>query len=138
MSESEMNLPHCVNLALERIKRQDAVQEIWLIGSQANNTAKPSSDWDLLVLANAETVFRPKQNPEVDVIWCNPSNSCLAEGSTEQLIFPFSDFQWCQDVNEAIYTGRKFTDYEPNTAFDMSEPLQVRTQQKAFRLWFRK
>ena len=34
-----------------------AIREIWLIGSRANNCARPGSDWDFLVFCDDELAF---------------------------------------------------------------------------------
>lgn len=38
------------------IDAYSAIREIWLVGSRANNTATPDSDWDYLAFADDDTL----------------------------------------------------------------------------------
>ena len=43
---------------VERLLRAyPAIREVWLIGSRANNCARPESDWDFLVFCDDELTF---------------------------------------------------------------------------------
>ncbi|WP_366919555.1 nucleotidyltransferase domain-containing protein [Hydrocarboniphaga sp.] len=128
--------PHVASL-IETLKRNEMVFEIWLIGSRVNGTEKPSSDWDVLVMATTEPSVRQKDHADIDVIWCGPSGACLAGGCAQNLAFPFSDFSWLESEGNASYRGRKFTEFEYGVARDISEPVQVRTRQNAVCLWRR-
>ena len=40
----------------ELLQRFSEIQEVWLFGSQVNNTASKDSDWDVLLFANLEVL----------------------------------------------------------------------------------
>ena len=40
----------------------EEIEEVWLMGSRANGTARPDSDWDLLVFADEPTFRRMRKN----------------------------------------------------------------------------
>lgn len=130
-------IPQHVEQVIGALKEDAAVDEIWLFGSRVNGTANAMSDWDILVRAKTEPRVCPKRHSGIDVVWRGPSDSCLADGADTFFTFPFSDFQWKESGNEASYLGRKFIAVEYGVASDASEPLQVRTMQKAWCIWSR-
>ena len=55
------------------LRAYPAIKEVWLIGSRANGSAKPSSDWDYLVMADCSTlralsVHAAFNDPTVDLL----------------------------------------------------------------------
>lgn len=89
---------------------------VWLIGSRANGTARKNSDWDLLVMGDAELLERLSRTaptPNVDLLvlfdgesfaspWDSGSSKVRKSGS-------LSDWAWRQtSESEAIYSGTKW------------------------------
>jgi len=129
-------LPPDVESVFNDLTNDDSVLEVWLMGSRASGTATSLSDWDLLVLSNAEPTVVPARMNGVDVLWSGPTGAILLEGRPETLMFEFKDFQWRETENGcAEYRGRKFTDAEDGVARDASIPLQVFVSCRAVRLW---
>ena len=49
-------------IILRLTRTYEGVREIWLIGSRANGTERPDSDWDLLIFADEPTFQRIRRN----------------------------------------------------------------------------
>jgi predicted nucleotidyltransferase len=68
-----MKLPEDIKVNLQDLlERYPEIQSIWLMGSRANNSAKPNSDWDILVFGN-ETIFNKlklenRPNSKIDLL----------------------------------------------------------------------
>jgi len=66
-----------------------AIREIWLIGSRANNHARPESDWDFLVFSDDEATFgelhddREFDVPGIDVLVAVDNLNAFNPWSTE-------------------------------------------------------
>ena len=132
-----MELPRTVSGVVENLKSDESITQIWLIGSQANNSASPESDWDLLVFSTRESVLSFDPKPQVDVLWKGPSGRVLLLGMPESYSLLFSDFQWkLIGPGKAMYRGRRFVDI-PNEVKDASEQPQVMLIQSAVCLWDR-
>lgn len=129
------HLPERVQSAISELAANTSVREIWLIGSQINGTASPSSDWDLLVFANREPDVREVRFPGVDVIWKGPTKTLL-EGQSESQQINFDNFMWDEgNDGTAEYVGYKFNEFEPGLVRDGSTPLVLRPSQRAVRIW---
>jgi hypothetical protein len=55
------------------VQAYPAIREVWLIGSRANGSAKPSSDWDYIAIADSATLKALSEDatfnsPEVDLL----------------------------------------------------------------------
>jgi|SRR5450759_3665356 len=53
----------------ELVRRNPAITAAWLIGSRANGTAKPTSDWDILVFADAATLQAIKDDKDLHKVF---------------------------------------------------------------------
>lgn len=139
MIEKMVNsLPDSVGRVLAELKEEDATQSVWLVGSRANGTARPDSDWDLLVFSSSEPEVAPARLEGVDVIRVGPSRQTfLLEGKGSNYMISFADWQW-REINEATarYTDKRFIEYPP-AARDVAEPVFSRTERKAYRLWLK-
>ncbi len=134
---SSVQLPPHVEGVIGQLISDANVNQIWLIGSRANGSASATSDWDLLVLSEKEPSNCSRCCPGIDVLWCGPSGSTLVEGAYKHLTFQFSDFKWKAQNGEATYLDRKFTDVEYGVTRDASQPVLVRSQQRALLIWQR-
>lgn len=117
-----MNLPEHVQGVVNELAAESDVRQIWLIGSRGNETALPSSDWDLLVFAGREPNDSEARHANVDVIWRGPSRTKLEGGSIEM---DFKNFQWAD-------RGDGFADY---VGFDFEPHGRSRPARRAVRLW---
>ena len=113
-SPVQPSLPQHVLDVLKALTEQAETLEVWLIGSRANNTAGPDSDWDLLVFSSAEPTPIATRQPGVDVIHVGPSGQFLLEGQLEVMTRPFASFVWRPSENEtATYTALRLIDFAP-------------------------
>lgn len=134
-----LDVPQRVEEVMAQLRSDPTVKEIWLIGSRANGSAAPESDWDLLVRSDREPAQSVRRSPDIDVLCSGPSGSTLVEGEEESLRFWFTDFEWkATSCGEATYLGRRLNNYECGVARDASEPVCVRKRQRASLLWERK
>lgn len=73
--------------------------EVFLFGSRARGTAKPTSDWDLLILLNTDTVSFDTETQLMDIFYD-------LELETGQVISPliYTKEQWSQKrVNTPLF-----------------------------------
>jgi predicted nucleotidyltransferase len=129
-------LPEPIYKIFNELILDDSIKEIWLIGSQASDNARPDSDWDLLVFSQREAVVRQPRSNIVDVLWYGPSGKVLLEGQLAEYSFDFSDFQWEEnEAGIAMYRGRKFLDSKAATIRDTSQSIQKFVKSSAILLW---
>ena len=127
------HLPEHVQRVITELVADTSVHEIWLVGSQVDGTASPSSDWDLLVFANREPNVRKERCPNVDVIWKCPTKTQREGGSIQ---IDFKNFQWTErDDGTADYVGYKFNECEYGVDRDASISPVLRSTQRAVRIW---
>ena len=137
MAEELLNsLPDSVLKVVAELKAEVSTESIWLVGSRANQTSTPNSDWDLLVFSNTEPEVVPARYSYVDVIRVGPSRQIfLLEGKGSDFILSFADWQWRQtDEANAVYVGKRFIDY-PTGVRDASDPVYSETEQPAYCIW---
>jgi len=126
------HLPEHVQRVITELVADTSVHEIWLVGSQVDGTASPSSDWDLLVFANREPNVRKERCPNVDVIWKGPTKTQREGGSIQ---IDFKNFQWTErDDGTADYVGYKFNECEYGVARNASISPVLRSTQRAVRI----
>src|SRR5690242_8242191 len=109
---------------LDELSLERNVRSVWLIGSQANDTATEHSDWDLLVFRSDEPIPTNKRQATVDVLWVGPSGRNLLEGQGEGYGFMLSDLEWTETTSDGIvrYRGKRFIEYPEGTAVDTDAP----------------
>lgn len=136
--DSGRQLPVHVEQVVTELISDPTVYEIWLIGSRAQGSASPTSDWDLLVRSEREPEAAPRRHREIDVLWCGPSGSVQVESECDYPTLQFSDFEW-EDVGHgrAVYTARKFIEYGYGVGRDTSEPVYSTSKQPAQLIWRR-
>ncbi len=129
-------LPDYVLKVTVELKEEEATESIWLVGSRANQTSTPHSDWDLLVFSSVEPQVVPARCESVDVIRVGPSRQTfLLEGKGSDFMLSFVDWQWREiDETSATYVGKRFIEYPPG-ARDASEPVFSQTEQPAYCMW---
>ena len=127
------HLPEHVQRVVTELIADSSVHKIWLVGSQANGTASPTSDWDLLVFSDREPNVREERCSNVDVIWKGPSQTQREGGSIQ---IDFTKFQWAEkDDGTADYVGHKFIEFEYGVARDASISPVLRPPQRAICIW---
>jgi len=132
-SNSAEHLPEHVQRVITELVADSSVYKIWLVGSQANGAASPSSDWDLLVFSDREPNVREERCPDVDVIWKGPTKTQREGGSIQ---IDFSKFQWTEkDDRIADYVGYKFIECEDGVARDTSISPVLRPPQRGVCIW---
>lgn len=127
------HLPDYAQRAVADLVSEPATQSIWLIGSRASNTARPSSDWDLLVFSGDEPRERDRRCDDLDVVHVGPSRHFLAEGQPAAgFTLSFENWEWREDGDQAIYTGYDLIDETDD--YEGSAPVR-RPQRRAIRIW---
>lgn len=101
------------------LKSIPSIESIWLIGSRANGTAKPGSDWDFLVFGD-DTVFEKIQNsPSL----CMKNVDLLIVAADGGFKTPYGEeksghlesWKWRTITSEtATYKSSKFDDFDPD------------------------
>jgi hypothetical protein len=110
-----------------------SVKEIWLLGSRANGTAGPDSDWDLLVLADEEALTRLRRTPSLHL----PNVDCLV-ATNQEFVNAWGEkvksgsmpgWEWVR-LNDffAEYTEKKWEDAEDGAGV-------VSRRRKAVQVW---
>jgi hypothetical protein len=126
-------LPDYVQRAVADLASEPATQSIWLIGSRASSTARPSSDWDLLVFSADEPRERDRRCDELDVVHVGPSGHFLAEGQpVAGFTLSFANWEWREAGDQAIYTGYDLLGETDD--YEGSSPVR-RPQRSAVRIW---
>ena len=54
-SKMSIEIPELLNDYIKKLTSQFDIEEIWLFGSRANNTARGDSDWDIWAFANSKS-----------------------------------------------------------------------------------
>lgn len=134
----ELKLPPCVRAAVIAIAADTDTREVWLIGSQANGTATPESDWDLLVMSAREPVVTEKRFEGIDVLHLGPSGKLLLEGMSSSHELQFTDFRWViTSPTTAAYRGMRFIPVEPGVGRDIADPRVIYQPALGALLWSR-
>ncbi|MFQ2603572.1 nucleotidyltransferase domain-containing protein [Aeromonas caviae] len=111
---------------IENLKQTfPAITDIWLIGSQANGNAKPSSDWDFLVFSESSIFEEVKKNtsfhrPDVDLLLVEEYGE-FSKPFGEPKGGSLLKWKWQQNTEEtAQYEGCKWVPDEEavNEGFD--------------------
>jgi Nucleotidyltransferase domain len=136
--KTERQLPPHVRAVAAALESELHAQEVWLIGSQVNGSATPSSDWDLLLFSSQEPEPTEARCLDVDVIHVGPSGLYLLEGQPRSMTLPFASFKWHQDSYEtATYTALRLPCVKEGVAQDSSEPSYTLKECCAELVWKR-
>lgn len=112
----------------------EAIEEVWLIGSRANGTARPDSDWDLLVFADEPTFQRMRKNrrlrrAEIDCLVVRDGNEFREPWGRRPKHGDLSGWGWTTiSQSEAEYDATKWVEDE-----DGGRTISKRC--KAIRIW---
>lgn len=132
-ASAQAALPGAARKVLEQLSAESSTISVWLVGSQANSSATPASDWDFLVFSTAEPIPINSRCQEVDVIQVGPSGMYLLEGQGPELRLPFEKWYWqLVDEDSAIYLGM---DTSEEALEGVSREPTRATKQRAFQLW---
>jgi hypothetical protein len=129
--------PESIRVVIEEVARETVTKAIWFIGSRANSSAKPSSDWDILVFCDDEPMPVQERHKGLDVLRVGPSGRVLLEGMSETFVCSFENFHWSlTDSQQASYVGLKLRRGE--VLHDYDESRYDSAQLKAFLIYGRK
>jgi predicted nucleotidyltransferase len=109
-----LSLPAHIGSLVCDLKRKG--HSVWLLGSRANGTSTPGSDWDLLVFGDLELAKELAQISPVDLVdllvvidrdrFLSPWNKTI-EGLVKS--GSLSSWEWSQvDSQSATYSGTKW------------------------------
>lgn len=130
-------LPSFVRKMVETLSLEPTMLSVWLIGSQANASANPGSDWDLMVFASTDPVPGKVRQHGIDIIQVGPSGFYLLEGVTVEHLLPFADWEW-QVIggSEASYSSWDDPDKNSSVIVAYDHP-RIRKRLRAVKLWAR-
>ena len=116
------------------VKCCPSVREVWLLGSRANNTARPDSDWDLLVFGDGSLITQLREASELH----RDDIDCLAVVDADRFESAWgkkpkggslSGWEWERSPNDqATYTETKWRDAEDGAGW-------VSKRRRALLLW---
>ena len=95
------------------------IESIWLIGSRANGTAKPESDWDFFIFGDCSVFEQIKSNPELNLY----NIDLLVVAGDGEFENPYasdksgnlSDWSWqLKSLKTATYQSSKCEDFDPD------------------------
>lgn len=101
------------------INEVNGIESIWLIGSRANGTANPGSDWDFMVFGKSEISESIKENSkfhrdDVDLLVVK-SDGTFSKPYGSPKSGNLDSWGWQKiDENTAKYEVTKMKDFDPN------------------------
>lgn len=108
--------------------------EIWLLGSRANNCAKPDSDWDFLVVCTDDQVDFVIQNANLQTWACmcdfliTTDKKCyLKRPWLQEEKRNFVEWEWIEEDSGATYKGQKFVADSGDDLAEMPEQFRGNT-----------
>jgi hypothetical protein len=108
-----------------------SVREVWLIGSRANDSARPDSDWDYIAFADTDTLAAVRADthlsrPNIDLLVVHDGDNFVSPWSRKR--GSLSGWEWEPATPDlAHYRGTK---EKPGGAFDI-----IVSRNRARRLW---
>lgn len=97
-------------------QRAPGLAAVWLIGSRANGTEKPTSDWDFIAIGTAETLTYLRAAAElhhanVDFLVVTNGDDFEASWGERDKHGSLAEWQWEQlDERSAVYLQSKWRD----------------------------
>ena len=117
------------------------ITSTWLIGSRANGTAKPNSDWDFIVFANNETLENIRNNHEfhkenIDLLIVYNESGDFAKPWGKKKTGNLKNWAWKNiNENETSYESAKFIKNEKRSQKFNAEMGDIETETfKAFKI----
>lgn len=126
------------------VQRYTDIREIWLLGSRANGTAKPTSDWDFLVLGGpgvraaleAETDLHRE---DVDILVLDDETGEFSAVWGHAKTGSLSRWEWTlESEDSATYKATKWVSSTDDNEIPIAGAnlgQQRVTRAKAFRVW---
>jgi predicted nucleotidyltransferase len=118
-----------------------AIREVWLLGSRANGTARPDSDWDLLVFG-AQAVrmciesHSELHRSEIDLLLVDNSNGEFSRPWGPQKTGSLSRWEWKAVSEEvATYKSVKWIPDEDDPVPGADTGEMVVSRLNAYRVW---
>ena len=110
------------------------LSSVWLVGSRANGTARPTSDWDFLAFGSEETLTflqsaTALHRQETDFLVVTNGEDFQAAWGEPQKTGSLSEWQWSQlTATDAEYMQSKWVEHEDGSGVKVS-------QSRATRVW---
>jgi len=117
----------------ELVTNFPGISAIWLIGSRANGTAKPLSDWDILVFADKQifTVLKMDESYHrgaVDLLVVIDGDNFMKPYGGEKT-GSLTKWKWKEiSDDDAEYEGIKFISDEPGSNLGDFEPKLIKAR----------
>lgn len=112
------------------------IDEVWLIGSRANNSVRADSDWDFIAFGSEETIsyLRHRQElhrDDVDLLVVYNGNHFRKPWGDQEKAGSLADWRWrLVAEGQAQYEGVKWRDAEDGAGFICSERLAIRVMKR--------
>lgn len=110
------------------------LSEVWLIGSRANGTAKPSSDWDFIAIGTSETLEFLKKSThfhrsDVDFLVVTDGDGFISAWGEREKRGYLSVWGWEQESASAAH-------YKQTKWIDRADGSDIQiTRVRAARIW---
>jgi len=124
--------PAMQSLVSEIGRSAPGLHEIWLIGSQANGTATPASDWDFIAFGTTETLAyirdaRHLHVPNVDFLVVEGADIFVSAWGEMDKSGSLSGWEWGRTVERtAQYTQSKWIDREDGAGVQLSRKSAIK------------
>lgn len=131
-----MDFPTRVQAVIDQLKSEPCSDSVWFIGSRANGSFHPDSDWDFICFRNSTVEVQDARSEFVDIVQVGNDGRYLLEGQSFNMAGQFSNWQWREiDSQHAQYKSRVTPEIMSGTAFDLSDVRLV--THNAYRVWHR-
>ncbi|RMD87265.1 MAG: nucleotidyltransferase domain-containing protein [Candidatus Dadabacteria bacterium] len=136
MGKSSIDITPIRDYLESLIARYPAISSVWLMGSRANGAARPDSDWDLMVFADATILERLKSEEKQTAEELNIDLFVVYDGDNFEK--PFWNSKSKTPKGDSL-TSWRWRTVQPNLALYRRtnlpwerEPTQTR---KAIKIW---
>lgn len=107
---------------LNALISEKETESIWFVGSRANGTERPDSDWDFIVFVCDKLSERRARHSQIDIIRVDQNGSYLLEGQPIELSGQFKTWQWREiEPGRATYTVRATPEIGAGDLFDIQD-----------------
>ena len=113
-----MLIPEINELLDTLVQEVQGIESIWLIGSRANDTAKPESDWDFFIFGDSSAFEQIKSKSKfhkknIDMLVVDVNRE-FRKPYGSQKIGNLDDWNWQLETAEiATYRSSKCEDFNP-------------------------
>lgn len=116
------DFPSYVSKILRKLTSEPSALSIWFIGSRANGTDRPDSDWDFILFVNDEICEKKTRHKNVDIIRVDKNGQYLLEGQKSNMVGSFNTWKWREESPIlSSYTVRKTPNVPNGQTYDTQD-----------------